>query len=53
MKFLIIFSRWLFVFCLPFLLVTAKVEEEENTRYFGIAYRRYMRQTKMFVPFLF
>jgi len=35
------------------LLATAKVEEAENVRYFGAAYRAYMSQTKMFIPFLF
>ncbi len=36
-----------------FLTTTAKVEEVENIRYFGAAYRAYMRRTKMFIPFLF
>lgn len=36
-----------------FLLATAKVEEAENIRFFGAAYQRYMKQTKMFIPFLF
>jgi protein-S-isoprenylcysteine O-methyltransferase Ste14 len=36
-----------------FLAAAAKVEEDENTRYFGAAYREYMKQTKMFIPFLF
>ena len=36
-----------------FLTATAKVEETENTHYFGFAYREYMKQTKMFIPFLF
>jgi protein-S-isoprenylcysteine O-methyltransferase Ste14 len=36
-----------------FLTATAKVEETENTHYFGSAYREYMKQTKMFIPFLF
>ena len=36
-----------------FLRATAKVEEAENTRYFGSAYREYMKKTKMFIPFLF
>jgi protein-S-isoprenylcysteine O-methyltransferase Ste14 len=36
-----------------FLLATAKAEEAENVRYFGAAYRAYMRQTKMFIPLLF
>ena len=36
-----------------FLFATARVEEEENLRYFGKQYREYMRRTKMFIPFLF
>ena len=36
-----------------FLTVTAKIEEAENVRFFGSAYRSYMKQTKMFIPFLF
>jgi protein-S-isoprenylcysteine O-methyltransferase Ste14 len=31
---------------------TAKVEEVENVRYFGAAYRAYMEHTRMFIPFL-
>jgi protein-S-isoprenylcysteine O-methyltransferase Ste14 len=36
-----------------FLVLTARVEEGENVRYFGSAYQAYMKRTKMFVPFLF
>ena len=36
-----------------FLLAVAKVEEEENIRYFGPAYQEYMQETKRFIPFLF
>ncbi len=36
-----------------FLVVTAKMEEGENRRFFGAAYDEYMRHTRMFVPFLF
>jgi protein-S-isoprenylcysteine O-methyltransferase Ste14 len=36
-----------------FLLATAKVEEAENMRFFGPAYQTYIKQTKMFIPFLF
>jgi protein-S-isoprenylcysteine O-methyltransferase Ste14 len=36
-----------------FLILTAKVEEAEDLRYFGEGYRTYMRGTKMFVPFVF
>jgi protein-S-isoprenylcysteine O-methyltransferase Ste14 len=35
------------------LVITAKIEEGENVRYFGPAYEEYMRRTKMFVPFVF
>jgi len=36
-----------------FLVLTARVEEGENARYFGSAYQEYKKRTKMFVPFLF
>jgi len=36
-----------------FLTATAKVEEVENTRYFGAGYSEYMKHTKMFIPFLY
>lgn len=36
-----------------FLVATSRVEEAENLRFFGEAYREYMKQTKMFIPFLF
>ena len=36
-----------------FWTMTAKIEETENIRFFGAAYQSYMKQTKMFIPFLF
>ncbi len=36
-----------------FLTMTAKIEEAENICFFGPAYESYMKQTKMFIPFLF
>lgn len=36
-----------------FLVATAKVEEAEDIRFFGPAYREYVKQTRMFIPFLF
>jgi protein-S-isoprenylcysteine O-methyltransferase Ste14 len=36
-----------------FLVATARMEEEEDIRFFGPAYEAYMKQTKMFVPYLF
>jgi len=35
------------------LVITAKVEERESLAFFGASYSRYVRQTKMFIPFLF
>ena len=35
-----------------FLVAAARVEEAENIRYFGEAYREYMKRSKMFVPFI-
>jgi protein-S-isoprenylcysteine O-methyltransferase Ste14 len=36
-----------------FLVATARIEEAEDIHYFGTSYQDYMKQTKMFVPFLF
>jgi protein-S-isoprenylcysteine O-methyltransferase Ste14 len=36
-----------------FFVLTAKVEEKECIRFFGADYQAYMRETKMFIPFLF
>ena len=41
------------ILCTIFLVATARVEERENTKYFGDEYVEYMKQTKMFIPFLF
>jgi protein-S-isoprenylcysteine O-methyltransferase Ste14 len=36
-----------------FLIITAKIEEKENLRFFGEKYNDYKNRTRMFVPFLF
>jgi protein-S-isoprenylcysteine O-methyltransferase Ste14 len=36
-----------------FLVFTAKADEVECVRFFGTAYRDYMKTTRMFIPFLF
>jgi protein-S-isoprenylcysteine O-methyltransferase Ste14 len=36
-----------------FLIATAKAGEAECIRFLGMCYQDYMKQTKMFVPFLF
>jgi protein-S-isoprenylcysteine O-methyltransferase Ste14 len=41
------------IIALVFLLLTAKIEEKENIKFFGSAYEDYMDRTKMFVPFIF
>ncbi|MEA3466766.1 MAG: isoprenylcysteine carboxylmethyltransferase family protein [Thermodesulfobacteriota bacterium] len=35
-----------------FLFVAALVEENENVRFFGDSYREYMKQSKLFIPWL-
>ncbi|MBU0482455.1 MAG: isoprenylcysteine carboxylmethyltransferase family protein [Proteobacteria bacterium] len=35
-----------------FLLATAKTEERENISFFGSRYQKYIKQTKMFLPYL-
>lgn len=50
----ITFCNTLLVFGVCALLVTlARVEEKENIRYFGAAYRSYMKRSRMFIPWLF
>ena len=34
------------------IFLTAKAEERENIQYFGKSYQKYMKHTKMFVPFV-
>ena len=36
-----------------FLIVTSKMEETENIRYFGSTYQDYMKRTKMLIPYIF
>lgn len=36
-----------------FLMLTARADERECLQYFGEDYRAYMKQTKMFIPFIF
>ena len=35
-----------------FLYITGKIEEIENLKFFGESYREYIRQSKMFIPFI-
>lgn len=43
----------LVTFVTVMLVVTAKIEENENLTYFGDPYREYMAKSKMFIPHLF
>ena len=36
-----------------FLVATARAEEAEDVRFFGPAYEEYIKQTRMFIPYLF
>jgi len=36
-----------------FLVATAKADEAECVRFFGISYRDYMKRTRMFIPYIF
>ena len=36
-----------------FLILTMRMEEIENLRYFGEPYRQFMKRTKRFIPFIF
>lgn len=36
-----------------FLILTAKADETECIRFFGLQYREYMKRTRMFIPFLY
>jgi len=35
-----------------FVVLTAKIEEKENIKFFGAGYDDYMKKTKMFIPFI-
>jgi len=43
----------LFIILFAFVYATGRVEERDNLKKFGSAYRRYMEKTKMYIPFLF
>ena len=38
---------------ISFLLITAKIEEAENIRFFSSAYQSYIKRSKMIIPFLY
>ena len=46
------FGTLLAIAATSFLIATAKADETECIHFFGPAYEAYMKQTKMFVPFL-
>lgn len=48
-----VISACLAVIATFFLTMTAKMEEVENVRFFGVDYQNYMKNTKMFIPYLF
>jgi protein-S-isoprenylcysteine O-methyltransferase Ste14 len=38
---------------ITFLVLTAKIEEKENIKFFGSEYEDYMKKTKMYIPYIF
>lgn len=48
-----IFTTVVVVAVSALLIITTKMEEKENILFFGEGYRRYIKQTKMFIPWLF
>lgn len=36
-----------------FAIAAAKIEEAENIRFFGEAYRMYIKRTRMLIPYIF
>jgi protein-S-isoprenylcysteine O-methyltransferase Ste14 len=47
-----IISLSLTIMAVILLIITARIEETENIRYFGEAYLEYRKKTKMFVPYI-
>ncbi|HLF75034.1 MAG TPA: methyltransferase [Anaerolineales bacterium] len=41
------------IFATIMLIATAKADEIECTRFFGVQYQEYMKKTRMFVPYIF
>jgi protein-S-isoprenylcysteine O-methyltransferase Ste14 len=41
------------ILAILFIIVTAKIEERENIKFFGSAYKNYMDNTKMFLPYIY
>ena len=47
-----LYTMLLTVIAILFLILTAKTEEKENINFFGHSYVEYIKETKMFVPFV-
>lgn len=51
-KSIFLYTTLLTVIAILFLFLTAKTEEKENIKLFGHSYVEYIKETKMFVPFV-
>jgi protein-S-isoprenylcysteine O-methyltransferase Ste14 len=47
-----LYTTLLTLITILFLILTAKTEEKENVKYFGHSYVVYIKESKMFVPFV-
>jgi len=52
-KHISVLSTFLAILIILFLILTAKMEEKENVQFFGSSYSDYIKETKMFIPYLF
>ena len=41
------------ILIIVFIVVTARIEEQENIKFFGSAYKAYMEKSKMFFPYIY
>lgn len=48
-----VYAILLAAFAILFILITAKTEEKENISFFGSSYTDYIKETKMFIPYIF
>ena len=53
LKDITLFSVLLCIAVKIFLVLTAKIEEKENLKFFGSEYEDYMKKTKMYIPYIF
>ena len=51
-KYISVITVSLTIVALVFIFLTAKIEEKENIKFFGTDYEGYIKESKMFIPFI-